>query len=70
MRKRSGAIIFITIVIIIIVLYYQVPVAKEFIDANTTLVTFLSALIGIFLWWYSLQSEKKKTEGKIGEPGD
>ena len=67
MRKRSGAIIFITIVIIIIVLYYQVPVAKEFIDANTTLVTFLSALIGIFLWWYSLQSEKKKPKKVIIE---
>ena len=67
MRKRSGAIIFITIVIIIIVLYYQIPVVKEFIDANTALVTFLSALIGVFLWWYSFQSEKKKTEKVIIE---
>ena len=67
MRKRSGAIIFITIVIIIIVLYYQIPVVKEFIDANTALVTFLSALIGIFIGWYSLQSEKKKTKKETEE---
>ena len=62
MRKRSGAIIFSAIVIVIIVLYYVVPVAKEFIDANTALVTFLGVLVGIFIGWYSLQSEKKENE--------
>jgi len=70
MRKRSGAIIFSAIIfsaiiIIVIVLYYLVPVVKVFIDANTALVTFLGVLIGIFIGWYSLQSEKKKIEKEI-----
>ena len=69
MRKRSGAIIFIAIVIIVIVLYYLVPAVKAFIDANTALVTFLGVLIGIFIGWYSLQSEKKKIEKETTKKG-
>ncbi|MBU7045615.1 MAG: tetratricopeptide repeat protein [Theionarchaea archaeon] len=44
-----------------------VPVAKDFIDANTALVTFLGVLVGIFIGWYSLQSEKKESKKEVIE---
>jgi len=62
MRKRTGGIIFIIFVIAFIGSYYTVPKFKMFVDANTALVTSLGVLIGVFLWWYSNQSEKKTQE--------
>ncbi len=62
MRKRTGGIIFIIFVIAFIGSYYTVPTLKMFVDANTALVTSLGVLIGVFLWWYSNQSEKKESE--------
>lgn len=52
MRKKSGAIILSAIAIMVIVLCTLIPVAKRFIDANASLLTFvgiLTTLIGGFL---------------------
>jgi len=46
-----------------------VPVVREFIDANAALATLIGVLIAIFLWWYSLQSEKKKIEKETTKKG-
>lgn len=70
MRKRLGVIVLGAIVIsfiIVIFLYYQIPKVKEFIDANTTLVAFLSLLIAIPPFLHLFLSERKKTERETTE---
>ncbi|MBU7046253.1 MAG: tetratricopeptide repeat protein [Theionarchaea archaeon] len=75
MRKRTGGIIFVIILIVFIASYYTISAFNQFVDDNAALVTALSILLAIFLWWLSRNENINlkppdnitKTEEKIQE---
>jgi ATP/maltotriose-dependent transcriptional regulator MalT len=67
MKKRTGAVVFICAIILLIIGYHLVPIVRRYIVIYGALIALLGILLMLFLHWISLQSGKGKPSKEIIE---
>ncbi len=67
MSKRTGIIVFIVIVFLIMVFYHIFPAVEQFVNDYAALLTLLGVLLALFFFFYSQHNEKEKISREILE---
>lgn len=67
MSRRTGAIVFISIVILLIGFYHISPMFEQFVNNYAELLTLLGVLLTIFFFFYSQEYGKEKISREILE---